>query len=191
MTIPLFESFIRVWFLTWTSYGTWLPGDDRGFVSPKFEATTTAPRSNVVGTPYDAGQPDLRKMARENLIGAPILLHLDHALKLKDQFEATARYRGWVIAVGAIMATHLHLVVGVNGDPEPADLMRDFKGYGSRTLNRAFTRPRSGTWWTEQGTKRKVKNQRHYVAVVRCDLHQQHPLIAWSFGGVDVLRSGG
>jgi len=22
----------RHWFLTWTTYGTWLPGDDRGFV---------------------------------------------------------------------------------------------------------------------------------------------------------------
>ena len=26
----------RIWFLTWTTYGTWLPGDERGFVSPKF-----------------------------------------------------------------------------------------------------------------------------------------------------------
>ena len=22
----------RYWFLTWTTYGTWLPGDERGFV---------------------------------------------------------------------------------------------------------------------------------------------------------------
>jgi hypothetical protein len=23
----------RFWLLTWTTYGTWLPGDERGFVS--------------------------------------------------------------------------------------------------------------------------------------------------------------
>jgi len=27
-------AFDRHWLLTWTTYGTWLPGDARGFVSP-------------------------------------------------------------------------------------------------------------------------------------------------------------
>ena len=89
------------------------------------------------------------------------------------------------------METHLHLVVGVSGDPDPSDLMRDFKSYGSRTLNRNFVRPESGTWWTEQGSKRKVKNQRHYNAVVRYVLNQEQPLIVWCLGRVEVRRSGG
>jgi hypothetical protein len=25
-----FEAYNRIWFLTWTIYGTWLPGDERG-----------------------------------------------------------------------------------------------------------------------------------------------------------------
>jgi hypothetical protein len=30
----MFDQTLRYWFLIWTTYGTWLPGDDRGFVSP-------------------------------------------------------------------------------------------------------------------------------------------------------------
>ena len=33
MTEPInFIPIDRNWFLTWTTYGTWLPGDPRGFV---------------------------------------------------------------------------------------------------------------------------------------------------------------
>lgn len=30
----MFDPNLRCWLLTWTTYGTWLPGEDRGFVSP-------------------------------------------------------------------------------------------------------------------------------------------------------------
>lgn len=55
------------------------------------------------------------------------------------------------------MANHVHLIVGVPGDPDPATLLRDFKSYASRALNlnSGDSRPPSGTWWTEQGAKRK------------------------------------
>ena len=96
---------------------------------------------------------------------------------LKDQFEETARFRQWSILAVAIMPNHIHLVVGVPGDPEPDALLRDFKAYGSRALNRRHPRPASGTWWTEGGSRRKVKDQAHLDAVIAYVLRQQGALL--------------
>jgi REP element-mobilizing transposase RayT len=172
-------NFDRIWFLTWTTYGTWLPGDARGFVSPKFENLQTEPRNNVPGTEYDQGRPALRSLAAENLRGEPIWLMLEQAEVLRNQFQETARHRGWTIIIGAIMANHIHLVVGVTGDPDPASLLRDFKSYGSRALNGRWTKPESGTWWTEQGSKRKVKDEQHLSAVIEYVRHQVGALVIW------------
>ena len=38
------------------------------------------------------------------------------------------------------MADHVHLVVGVPGDPDPHAMLRDFKAYGSRALSAGFGR---------------------------------------------------
>lgn len=182
MNVPGFDTFDRVWFLSWTTYGTWLPGDERGFVSPKFDGGVSQRRNNNVGTPYDSGRADLRRIARAKLVGGSVGLTFEMADRLQKQFDETADYRGWTIVAGAIMQTHLHLVVGVHGDPDPSTLMRDFKAYGSRPLNRIYGKPLSGTWWTEQGSKRKVKNERHYRAVVKYVLKQPGALVIWSYG---------
>jgi hypothetical protein len=42
--------------ITWTTYGTWLPGDERGYVANTLQDNELyLPRENVVGTPYTNG----------------------------------------------------------------------------------------------------------------------------------------
>jgi REP element-mobilizing transposase RayT len=77
------------------------------------------------------------------------------------------------------MSNHLHLLVGVMGDPDPSALLRDFKSYASRSLNREYGKPASGTWWTEQGSKRKVKNSSHFENARNYILRQPAPLAIW------------
>lgn len=175
-----FHDYSRIWFLTWTTYGTWLPGDERGFVSPKFDGPVPERRNNRIGIPYDRGGAELHRLAEEKLIGDPVYLSLPQAELVHVQVEETATHRDWRILAGAIMTWHVHLVVGVPGDPEPSDLMRDFKSHASRKLNRAGHRPAGAKWWTENGSKRKVRNQRHLENVVAYVLTQDAPLVVWS-----------
>ena len=175
----LVASFDRVWFLTWTTYGTWLPGDDRGFVSPKFEKTQPEERHNIRGTAIDAGRPALRKLAHAKLKGPPVLLTAEQANCVAHQFRVTAEHRNWTLVCLAVMSNHAHLLVGVQNDPDPGHLMRDFKAYGSRALNECFERPQGGTWWTEQGSKRLVREQRHFDAVRRYIRNQHGALVVW------------
>jgi hypothetical protein len=139
----------RYWLLTWTTYGSWLPGDARGFVSNVADDQGKATRHNTPGTPCDADHPGLRHYASSLLRGEPLLLTAEQAPVLLKQFQETAAFRHWLLVAVAIMRNHVHLMVGVPGDPDPADLLRDFKSYGSRALNRVRNKPQSGTWWTE------------------------------------------
>jgi REP element-mobilizing transposase RayT len=169
----------RHWLLTWTTYGTWLPGDERGFVSPVPQERGKRILHNVRGSQYDQDIPRLRKESRRLLKGPPVFLQLPHAEVLLAQFQETSAHRFWTPIAVAVMRAHIHVFVGVPGDPDPEDLLRDFKAYGSRALNRQFSRPKSGTWWTESGSKRVKRTEDSMVKAVRYVAGQENPLLVW------------
>ena len=170
----------RYWFLTWSTYGTWLPGDARGFVSRVRDESGEAVIHNIPGTPYDADMPPLAEFARAALKGPPIYLTADHAPVILAQFQETAEHRKRLLLAVAIMTYHIHLVVGVPGDPDPASLLADFKSYASRALNKRWPKPASGTWWTESGSKRKLPNETAVLAAVNYIKKQEFPLLIWT-----------
>ena len=49
----MFVNMDRHWLITWTCYGTWLPGDARGFVGNVREEDGTQVSHNLPGTPVD------------------------------------------------------------------------------------------------------------------------------------------
>lgn len=145
--------FDRAWLLTWTCYGTWLPGDARGFVG--FYPTEAGTRriNNLPGTEPDRDVPWLRKYSESVQKEPPVCLTADQAAELVGQFRETAAFRGWVLPAVAVMSNHVHLVVLVSGDPEPERLLHSFKSYGSRRLNRRFGKRE---WWTSSGSTQKA-----------------------------------
>jgi REP element-mobilizing transposase RayT len=169
----------RHWLLTWTTYGTWLPGDQRGFVSEVNDGAGARVIHNVPGTPYDADWDHLRHDSRNRLKCQPIRLRLKQAEVVLQQFHETASYRGWQLIAVAIMANHVHVVVGVPGDPNPERILGDFKSYASRALNQQYDRPESGTWWTESGSKRKLKDEIAILGAVAYARDQEFPLLTW------------
>ena len=172
----------RYWLLTWTTYGTWLPGDRRGFVSPVRDECGVELVHNVPGTPYDSDLVSLEGFARSEMKGPPIHLRRDHADAMLPRLRETAEYRNWKLCAVGIMPNHVHIVVGVSGDPQPSDILRDFKSYASRTLNRQWSKPANGTWWTESGSKRKLPNQTAVLAAIQYVKQQSNPLVVWVAG---------
>lgn len=177
----------RCWLLTSTFYGNWLPGDSRGFVSrvtderPEDTATTSRRKHGLPGTPYDADLRGLRLFAEQQMRGPSIRISEEQAKSLLKQFQETARVRSWHLFAVAIMTDHVHIVVGVIGDPDPTKVLGDFKAYGSRALNKSWGVPPSETWWTYAGSKRvlvteqSLRNAIHYVL-----FKQPRPLVVWS-----------
>jgi REP element-mobilizing transposase RayT len=181
----------RYWLLTWTTYGSWLPGDRRGFVSNVRGDGEREIRHNIPGTPYDLDMPALEQSARARLRGAPIRLVQDQSDLLLEQFQETAGVRGWQLLAVGIMANHCHIVTGVPGDPDPSEILGDFKSYGSRKLNRRWSKPTSGTWWTESGSKRKLPNEQAVLAAVRYVIEQEYPLAIWTCAIPELGLAGG
>lgn len=175
------------WLLTNTTYGTWLPGDDRGSVTSVRDIRPWEPPSEVrlehdlPGEPYEAAIPELAASTRDRMTGPPVYLDSETAGVLLLQFRETAAYRRWELAAVAVMYNHFHLVVRVPDDPDPRKVLADFKAYGSRSLNRRYGEPPSGTWWTTNGSKRKLPDDRAVVSATNYVLKKQpNPLVVWS-----------
>jgi REP element-mobilizing transposase RayT len=169
----------RFWLLTWTTYGTWLPGDVRGSVASVRESVGSRIEHDEPQTPYEPSIPGLVEASRERMRGNAVYLNTAQAKTLITQFQTTAAYRQWQLAGAAVMGNHVHLVVGVNGDPQPDGLIRDFKSYGSRALNEQFGKPASGTWWTSGGSRRKLPNELAVTAALKYVREQVYPLALW------------
>ena len=183
------------WLLTSTFYGNWLPGDVRGFVSrvrdvrdddPKGAAARGADATplarhehDVPRTPYDEDMPGLYRHAQEQLKGEPIQITREQAEALLAQFQETATYLGWQIRAVAIMYNHFHLVIAVAGDPLPTKVLGDLKSYGSRVLNRRWGKPRNGTWWTYDGSKRKLVGEPALRSAIEYVRNQPEALVKW------------
>ena len=177
----------RYWLLTSSFYGTWLPGDRRGFVGrvrdirPEDAPTSSRIEHDVPGTPYDEDMPGLEHASAELMKGPPINVANQHADILICQFRETADFRKWRIHAAAVMANHIHLVVETPDDAEPTKVLGDFKAYGSRALTARFGKPQSGTWWTYSGSKRLLPNEQALEDGVYYVLHKQYkPLLTGS-----------
>jgi REP element-mobilizing transposase RayT len=150
-----------------------------GFVSNVRDGDGPEVKHNTPGTPCDAKQRGLALAARAQMKGDPVLLTAQLAQAQAAQFHETASYRGWSLLALAIMANHVHLVVAVPDDPDPEVLLRDFKSYGSRCLNKIAGKPASGTWWTAGGSRRKLPHERAVHAAVHYVEMQERPLVIW------------
>lgn len=172
----------RYWFLTSTTYGNWLPGDPRGFVSGVDDDRGGKVVHNQPMTEYDRDIPGMHEFARGQLTGPPICLNRPQADAIFQQLYETASHRKWELRAVGIMAKHVHLVVGVLGDPSLGKVLGDFKSYASRVLNERWGKPESGTWWTEKGSKRKLRDEAAVLAAVEYVRNQANPLLIWIAG---------
>jgi hypothetical protein len=157
--MELKQSMDRYWLITWTTYGTWLPGDARGFVGNVREQDGVQITHNVPGTPYDADLPTLTNYAREHMKGAPVTLDEFDANALICQYQETTSIRTWMLFAASVMYNHTHVVIGVAGDPDLDSLLETLKSWATRRLQRDRVLPPNGTFWTEKGSKRKLPDQ--------------------------------
>lgn len=87
-------------FLTWPTYGTWLPGDCRGWVE------------------YHHGWqlPDEPKRLQSAAKMTEDACHLtaDARQIVEDQVAETCRYRRWVLHAVDCRSNHMHIVIGAS-----------------------------------------------------------------------------
>ncbi len=165
----------RTWLLTWTTYGSWLPGDARG---SKLRVPDGSGRRVPAFLSGDAPAAAWLRITASGLLKRdPIRLTALQAEVAADAIDAQARYRGWTCFATAVMSNHVHVVIGVPADPPASTLLKTLKAYASRALNERWRRPESGTWWTQSGSTRLLRSEPAVIAAVRYVRDQEYPLV--------------
>jgi REP element-mobilizing transposase RayT len=172
------------YFLTWTTYGTWLPGDARGWV----DKHQSGPE-----VPYQAPDRRRERAAKARMKESPVILTPRAREVVEAALRETCSYRGWTVHALSGRTNHVHIVV-TTPDLTPGWVMRTLKAYATRALNRleaaagtapacqrglvkascdhGAPSPKRQRWWTEDGSKRYINDERSLAAAVHYVNHQ-------------------
>jgi hypothetical protein len=160
--------------ITWTCYGTWLPGDARGHVSNIVLPTSRYQKSEQgPGTPYPEGDPRTRTRAAGLQKYPTTRLSPDEALTIAKSLLETSLTRRWFIARAAIMFNHVHVVICKCPSDGPL-VRRLLKGRAQADLSRLTTEPHH--WWTKGGSDRYLNDEASIIGAIRYVANQPNPL---------------
>ena len=139
------------YFITWTTYGTWLPGDARGW--------------RKTGKGNQLPQPRLAEWCRSRLSEAPVLLTESQRLKVEVVCREHSQIRGWVLhAVGA-RSNHVHLAV--TADKAPKIVRDQFKANATRVIRQGSDAITNDKVWTAGGDCEVVDGDEELERVVQ------------------------
>src|SRR5262249_21981896 len=129
------------YFITFTTYGTWLHGRAPGSVDRYH---------NLAGTPFLPGDSDMEKARRSLLRQEPYLLDPERRSVVLQTILDVAKHRHWQLWAAHVRSNHVHIVVTA---PDKAEkVMADFKAWASRRLREAFRESADRDRWTQHGS---------------------------------------
>lgn len=148
--------------ITWTTYGTWLPGDQRGWVTEKQPG-------------IQAPNPRRETAAKRKLVSPPLILSGDQRRIVEATIRRHCEIRGWHLHAINVRSNHVHLVV--SADVAPETIMEQFKAWCSRRLSEASPHhPNAGPppkWWTEHGSTKWINDEAYLINAIRYVLERQ------------------
>ena len=151
--------------ITWTTYGTWLSGDTRGWV-----------KSGVGG--IQGSDPVLEQHAREEMAEPAVILSAEQ----REIVDATIRrhcdIRGWELHAVNVRTNHVHLVV--TGNRGADEMMNELKAWCSRKLSdhagltKAVARKAGRRhWFTEHGSTKPIFDDAYLQNAIQYVLEAQ------------------
>ncbi len=145
------------YFSTWTTYGTWLPGDERGW--------------------FEGGrgwrEPDQRRSFSSALLMSAdaIVLTTEQRELVEGVIAEHSTIRGWELHAVNCRTNHVHVVVSA-GD-RPIEIPREqYKSRATRRLTEQCGGART-VWWTERGWDVYIDDDMELAAVVQYVLEGQ------------------
>ncbi|MBI2806806.1 MAG: transposase [Planctomycetes bacterium] len=136
--------------ITWTTYGTWLPGDARGWVK-KTEAG------------IHAGRESLKASAERGIAQAAVTLSDAQRQTVEETIHRHCHIRGWEIHALNVRTNHVHVIVSAPEVPEK--VMGEFKAWCSRKLNEMAGVNQK--WWTHHGSTKWINDGAYLENAIR------------------------
>ena len=136
--------------ITWTTYGSWLPGDSRGWIKSG-ESGIQEPDENLC------------HVARSLMTQEPVLLDDSQRSLVDKTIREVVAFRKWALHALNVRTNHVHVVVTAARDPET--VMAQLKAWCSRRLGEASGIHRK--WWTEHGSTKWINDDSYFASAVR------------------------
>lgn len=150
------------YFITFTTYGSWLHGREPGSVDRGH---------NVPGTPFlpanEHVESDMRAVMRQQ----PYTLDKLRRQVVLRTIQEVAAHRQWKVWAVHIRSNHVHVVISAACKPEK--VMSDVKAWCSRRLREAFDESSDRDRWTQHGSTRYLNDETSFAAAVRYVLEEQ------------------
>jgi REP element-mobilizing transposase RayT len=140
------------YFITFTTYGTWLHGKSPGSVDRQH---------NVPGTEFLPANAELELARRQTLRHEPYYLDETRRGIVLRTIQEVAAHRKWMLWAVHVRTNHVHAVVTAGAKPEK--VMADIKAWASRRLREAFGEEADRDRWTQHGSTRWI-NDEHSLA---------------------------
>jgi hypothetical protein len=96
---------VLAYHITWTTYGTWLPGDNRGWV--KWGELGIKPP-----------EPERERAARERMAESAVPLNDEQRALVEQTVRDHCRIRGWRLNAVHARTNHVHVVVTADRDAD-------------------------------------------------------------------------
>ena len=136
--------------LTWVTYGTWLPGDERGWVEYRHG--------------WQLPDPALEAEAAAKMTEDACRLTVQQRDAVEQQIRETCRHRGWHLHAVNCRSNHVHVVVSA-AETHPRKVRIDLKSWATRSLKQQFDGKREH-WWAERGSIRYLYDDQSLEAAV-------------------------
>ena len=137
------------YFLTWTTYGTWLPGDAKGWVRHGDDTRYTL---------YRSPDPKIETHAKALMKQKPVILDKQLRGIVERTIRESCQYKNWHIHALNVRTNHIHLVI-TSRDETPEQVMTTLKGWASRKLNQRISKTNNRRWWTRHGSTRYINSE--------------------------------
>ena len=152
------------YFLTFTTYGTWLHGTDKGFGSVDND-------HNRFDSPYIA--PNTHRVADDRARMTDNVYRLDAPRRevVRDAIVAISAEKGWRLWAVHVRSNHVHVVI--TAEREPGRLMADLKARASGALPKAGFEASDRCRWTRHGSTQHLFTEDKLAEKIRYTLDEQ------------------
>jgi REP element-mobilizing transposase RayT len=145
--------------LTWTTYGSWLHGDERGWVQsgqPGIQAPDSGRQVNVC-----------MRMTEQ-----AVVLNDSQRSLVERTIREVCQFRKWIVYAINVRSNHVHVVL--SADLPPEQVLSQLKAWCSRRLSEQAGLPakedsRNGRkrWWTEHGSTKWINDENYLQNAIR------------------------
>lgn len=149
--------------ITWSTYGTWLPGNARGWVEYRHGFQLPDPIL------------ELECVARMSEDACRLAHHQRE--RVNKQVAETCQHKRWLLHAVNCRSNHVHVVLSSPANPKT--IREQLKAWCTRRLNEQQTElavpvgERRSNWWNERGSIRWIFSESDLAAAIDYVVNQQ------------------